>query len=138
MYKVTHFEFPWDDKERAKAFYQSVFDWKPFEWEQFGYTSWQTGDVDERMQPKVPGFINGGSSKRDPEMPHPMFYVEVDDIDTVLEQVVAHGGSVVHQGATRCLYYHFGTSTRAPCSRKETSRFPKENKIKKNPNLSDF
>ncbi len=95
MYKVTHFEFPWDDKERAQAFYQEVFGWKPFEWEQFGYTSWQTGPVDEKMQPTEPGFINGGSSKRDPSMPHPMFYLAVDDIDGVLAQVVAHGGSVV-------------------------------------------
>ena len=50
MNKVTHFEFPWDDKERAKSFYQKVFDWKPFEWEQFSYTSWQTGPVDEKME----------------------------------------------------------------------------------------
>ena len=95
MNKVTHFEFPWDDKERAKSFYQNVFDWKPFEWEQFGYTSWQTGAVDEKMQPIEPGFINGGSSKRDPDMPYPMFYVDVPDIDLALSKVVENGGAVV-------------------------------------------
>jgi len=95
MNKVTHFEFPWDDKERAKAFYETVFNWKPIEWEQFGYTSWQTGPVDEKMQPTVPGFINGGSSKRDPQMPHPMFYIDTDDMDTTLEKIVAQGGEVV-------------------------------------------
>ena len=95
MNKVTHFEFPWDDKERAKTFYQSVFGWQPFEWEQFGYTSWQTGPVDERMQPKETGFINGGSSKRDPQMPYPMFYVDVDDVEAALEKITAAGGTVV-------------------------------------------
>ncbi len=95
MNKVTHFEFPWDDKERAKSFYQKVFDWKPFEWEQFGYTSWQTGEVNEKMQPTEPGFINGGSSKRDPSMPHPMFYIDVADIELALAKIVENGGSVV-------------------------------------------
>ena len=95
MDKVTHFEFPWDDKERAKKFYENVFGWKPFEWEAFGYTSWQTGPVDEKMQPKEPGFINGGSSKRDPQMPYPMFYVDVSNIDEALEKIQANGGTIV-------------------------------------------
>lgn len=95
MNKVTHFEFPWDDKDRAQKFYETVFGWKPFEWEQFGYTSWQTGPIDEKMQPSEAGFINGGSSKRDSQMPYPMFYVDVEDIDKVLAQIVANGGAVV-------------------------------------------
>lgn len=95
MHKVTHFEFPWDDKERAKAFYQKVFGWVPFEWEQFGYTSWQTGPVNEMLQPTEPGFINGGCSKRDPSMPYPMFYIDVDDIDAVLAEITKQGGSIV-------------------------------------------
>lgn len=95
MNKVIHFEFPWDDKERAKKFYQEVFNWKPFEWEAMGYTSWQTGAVDEKMQPTEPGFINGGSSKRDPEMPHPMFYMQTEDIDATLQKIEANGGTIV-------------------------------------------
>ncbi len=95
MNKVTHFEFPWDDKERAKAFYEKTFGWKPFEWEQFNYTSWQTGPIDGKMQPIEPGFINGGSSKRDQQMPYPMFYIDVANIDETLEQIVANGGAVV-------------------------------------------
>jgi uncharacterized protein len=95
MNKVTHFEFPWDDKDRAKAFYETVLGWKSFEWEQFGYTSYQTGPIDEKMQPVEPGFINGGSSKRDPQMPYPMFYIDVKNIDETLKQIIAKGGSVV-------------------------------------------
>ena len=95
MNKVTHFEFPWDDKNRAKSFYETVFGWKSFEWEQFGYTSYQTGPIDEKMQPTETGFINGGSSKRDPQMPYPMFYIDVKDIDETLKQIVKKGGSVV-------------------------------------------
>lgn len=95
MNKVTHFEFPWDDKERAVSFYQKVFGWKPFEWAEFGYTSWQTGEVDEKMQPTEPGFINGGSGKRDPEMPYPMFYIDVQDIDLILKTIEENGGTIV-------------------------------------------
>lgn len=95
MNKVVHFEFPWDDKERAKKFYTEVFGWKPFEWEQFGYTSWQTGPVNEQMQATEPGFINGGCSKRDLQMPYPMFYMDVENIDETLEQIVKNGGAVV-------------------------------------------
>lgn len=72
-----------------------MFDWKPFEWEQFNYTSWQTGPVDDSMRPTEPGFINGGSSKRDPQMPYPMFYVEVQDIDRTLNEIEKNGGSIV-------------------------------------------
>jgi predicted enzyme related to lactoylglutathione lyase len=95
MNKVTHFEFPWDDKERAKAFYQKVFGWKPFEWEQLGYTSWQTGPVNEKMQPTETGFINGGSSKRDTKMPYPMFYIDVPDIDLALGKILENKGEIV-------------------------------------------
>lgn len=97
MNKVTHFEFPWDDKQRAKKFYETVFGWKPFEWEQFGYTSWQTGPIDGKMQPTESGFINGGSSKRDPQMPYPMFYVDVENIDETLKHIVENGGVVVRE-----------------------------------------
>lgn len=47
------------------------------------------------MQPKEPGFINGGSSKRDPTMPYPMFYIDVENIDTALHAITEHGGQVV-------------------------------------------
>lgn len=95
MDKVVHFEFPYDDKDRAAAFYSTVFGWEKHEWPEFDYTSWRTMDVDERMQPKEAGAINGGMSKRDGDMPHPMFYMAVDDIDATLEKVVLHGGEIV-------------------------------------------
>lgn len=92
--KVIHFEFPFDEKERAESFYTGVFGWEPKDWEEFGYTSWNTTEVDENMMPKEPGAINGGMSKRDPEMPHPMFYIDVEDIETTLETVTKNGGEV--------------------------------------------
>lgn len=96
MNKVTHFEFPWDDKARAEAFYKNVFAWQPTEWEAFKYTSWQTGPVDAKtMRPTEPGYINGGSSRRDPSMPHPMFYIDVPSIDEAISKIEANGGSVV-------------------------------------------
>jgi predicted enzyme related to lactoylglutathione lyase len=96
MNKVTHFEVPWDDKARAVAFYQNVFAWQSHDWEAFKYTTWQTGPVDAKtMRPTEPGFINGGSGQRDPLMPHPMFYIDVPDIDATLLQIQANGGAVV-------------------------------------------
>jgi predicted enzyme related to lactoylglutathione lyase len=95
MNKVVHFEFPWDDKARAQNFYQSVFAWQSFEWEQMGYTSWQSGPVDAKMQPTEAGFINGGASKRDPQMPYPMFYIDTDDMDATLAKITAEGGTIV-------------------------------------------
>lgn len=94
-HKVTHFEVPWDDKERAKDFYQKTFGWKPFEWLEFNYTSWQTGPVNEKMQPAETGFINGGSSKRDPQMPYPMFYINTDNMDETLQKIQENGGKIV-------------------------------------------
>lgn len=47
------------------------------------------------MQPIEPGFINGGSSKRDVQMPYPMFYVDVEDIEATLAKIVAQGGAIV-------------------------------------------
>ena len=47
------------------------------------------------MQPTEPGFINGGSSKRDPAMPYPMFYIDVESIDEALSKITAHGGAIV-------------------------------------------
>ena len=95
MDKVVHFEFPYDDKERARDFYQDVFGWEPHEWPEFEYTSWRTSAVDEKMQPTEPGSINGGMSKRDPDMPYPMFYLAVEDISKTLEQIEEKGGSIV-------------------------------------------
>lgn len=95
MGKVIHFEVPFDDKERAKAFYATVFGWESHEWPEFDYTSLRTTEVDEKMQPKEPGAINGGMHKRDDDMPHPMFYMQVDDIDKTLEKVSSNGGEVV-------------------------------------------
>ena len=77
--------FFWDDKERGKSFIKTFLIGRLLNGQSSVILVYQTGPVDEKMQPKEPGFINGGSSKRDPEMPYPMFYVDVSDIDGLLK-----------------------------------------------------
>lgn len=88
MPRITHFEFPADDPERAIKFYEDVFDWKTYKWEgPFDYWLVTTGEAPE---PGIDGAImrrgDGGGV---------INTVGVLDIDAALEKIVAAGGQVV-------------------------------------------
>ncbi|MFP5371081.1 MAG: VOC family protein, partial [Actinomycetes bacterium] len=36
--RVVHFEIPFDDGDRARAFYKEAFDWQLMEMPEMGYT----------------------------------------------------------------------------------------------------
>jgi hypothetical protein len=97
MNKVTHFEIPADDLERAKAFYGSVFGWQVQTMDMPGageYTGVVTTPVDEQTQvPTEAGAINGALVQRAAETPTPVVTIDVPDIDAALQQVEAHGGT---------------------------------------------
>jgi len=95
MNKVMHFEIPADDVERAKAFYTKSFSWQTQDIPEMKYTIARSVEVDENQMPKEPGAINGGIFKRESDMPHPQFYIDVDDIDKALEHIEEHGGKLV-------------------------------------------
>ena len=98
MDKVVHFEITYEDEERAKEFYGSVFDWELNDMEMGGgmvYTTATTVPIDDQMRPKEPGAINGGFTGRGTETPSPVITIGVDSIDDTLKKVEAGGGSVV-------------------------------------------
>lgn len=100
MDKVVHFEIPVDDRDRAKEFYRSAFDWE-LEDADMGdgniYTSVITTPFDQQTRlPTEPGAINGGMFERSPQAPDaPVITIGVDAIDESLKKVEAGGGSVV-------------------------------------------
>lgn len=95
MDKVVHFEVPYDDLERAKKFYSSVFDWKIQTMPEMNYNIVRTVDVDENQMPVDKGAINGGMYKRDDESAKsPVIVISVKSIEESIKKVVGAGGSV--------------------------------------------
>ena len=92
--RVVHFEVPFDDAERARAFYAEAFDWKLMPMPEMSYTLVTTGPSDQGP-PSEPGFINGGMFQRGEPTAGPVITVEVDDIDLALERIGSLGGSTV-------------------------------------------
>ena len=98
MDKVVHFEITFDDHQRAKEFYGSVFDWDLNDNDMGNgmvYTTATTVPVGDDRLPKEPGAINGGFTSRGSETPSPVITIGVDSIDDTLKKVEAGGGSTV-------------------------------------------
>ena len=98
MDKVVHFEITFDDQERDKEFYGSVFDWDLSDMDAGNgvtYTTATTVPVDDKMMPKESGAINGGFTGKSKETPSPVITIGVDSIDDTLKKVEAGGGKVV-------------------------------------------
>lgn len=93
--KVTHFEVPADNMERAKKFYSEVFGWVMLPGiPGIEYQSITTTPTDERMIPIEKGAINGGLIPRNGQVKHPIITIQVEDIDSALEGVKKHGGKI--------------------------------------------
>lgn len=94
--RVVHFEVPYDDGDRARAFYADVFGWQVNTIPELKYTSVSTGPVTEEGYPKEPGYINGGMFDRaGAPVTLPVITVEVDDADATLEAIERNGGKTV-------------------------------------------
>jgi predicted enzyme related to lactoylglutathione lyase len=94
MDQVVHFEIPVDDRERAKSFYSSVFEWNMMDSDMGGgqvYTTAQTTSIDDNMRPTEAGAINGGLMDRNPGMGAPIITLGVSSIDDSLKKVEASG-----------------------------------------------
>lgn len=92
--RVVHFEVPFDDAERAAAFYREIFDWGVQPMPELDYTFVTTGPMGEQG-PAEPGYIGGGMYAREQGSPHPVVVIDVADIDATLARVAAHGGETV-------------------------------------------
>lgn len=93
--RVVHFEIPYDDGERARAFYAAAFGWQVMELPAMDYTVATTGPAGESGPPTEPGYVNGGLTRRSPSLRTPTVVIDVDDIDAALAKVEELGGSTV-------------------------------------------
>jgi predicted enzyme related to lactoylglutathione lyase len=97
MDKVVHFEIPFEDGDRARAFYGDVFGWQLVTMPDMGYTIVMTGPTDQESGPTEPGFINGGMFERNKQFTGPNLVIGVDSIDASLKTVAGAGGTVVRE-----------------------------------------
>ena len=96
--KVVHFEVPFDDGDRARKFYSSVFGWQLMEMPEMGYTLVTTGPSDMETGPSEPGFINGGMFARsDSPGQAPNIVIDVASIEDALKQIEEAGGKTVQE-----------------------------------------
>ena len=93
--RIVHFEIPFDDGDRAKAFYGDVFGWKAQDMPEMQYTMVTTGPVGDNGMPSEPGYINGGMFERQEALNVPVLTIEVDSIDDALPSVESNGGKIV-------------------------------------------
>lgn len=92
--RVVHFEIPFDDGDRARAFYRDAFGWQLQEWGEGAYTLVTTGPTGETGA-EEPGFINGGMMRRENPGDGPIVVIDVDDIDASLAKVESLGGQTL-------------------------------------------
>jgi predicted enzyme related to lactoylglutathione lyase/effector-binding domain-containing protein len=95
MSGVVHFEIPADNEDRARKFYESVFGWTFQVLPQMEYSLAMTTPVSERGVPATPGAINGGIFRRGDMLQAPVVTIDVEDIDSALEQIHRLGGETV-------------------------------------------
>jgi predicted enzyme related to lactoylglutathione lyase len=93
--RVVHFEVPFDDGDRARAFYKDAFGWNIMSLPDMGYTMVSTGPTTENTGPSEPGYIGGGMMKREGFFRGPLITVDVDDIDAALAKIEELGGKTV-------------------------------------------
>ena len=82
--QIVHFEIPFDDQDRASAFYEQAFDWQLASMPGMGYTLVTTGPVQQETGPTEPGYINGGMLQRQDPITSPVLVIDVGDIDATL------------------------------------------------------
>lgn len=106
-HKVSWFEMPADDIDRASGFYNKVFGWRTPPMGSEGVYALTTA-ADDDGNPMEAGGINGGIHRRAGDADAgPVVNISVDDIDATLEQVVAAGGRVIQPRST----VEFGLTT---------------------------
>ncbi len=97
--KVVHFEIPFDDGERAQAFYRQTFGWEVMSVPDMDYTMVMTGPTDPEKGPSEAGFINGGMFGRSDAFPAkgPTVVIDVPSIDDALRGIEAAGGKIASE-----------------------------------------
>jgi predicted enzyme related to lactoylglutathione lyase len=95
---VVHFEMPYTDAERVATFYKNAFGWNmvPLGENMGGYITAETTNT-ENGRPTEPGHINGGfyTKQADHTLQYPSVVIAVDDVQAVIQAVVAAGGQII-------------------------------------------
>ena len=99
MNPVVHFEMPYDDAARVKAFYKTAFGWKMqgLGADMGDYVMAATTKTGANGRPTDPGAINGGFFQKKPDWPaqYPSVVIAVDDIRRAMAKVKEAGGEVL-------------------------------------------
>ena len=94
--RVVHFEVPYDDADRARAFYSDVFGWEIQSMPEFDYNFVQTGPTAaDTGMPSEPGYIGGGMFQRQDDIGRPIITIDVEDMTKALATIADHGGAAV-------------------------------------------
>ena len=89
MPRITHFDIPSDNPDRAQKFYQNTFGWKFDKWDgPMEYWMIRTGDDSK------PG-INGGMARRMPGQIGMTNTIEVPSLDEYTNKIQSNGGQVL-------------------------------------------
>ena len=88
MPRVSHFNVPADNPERAQKFYEKVFDWKFEKWD--GPTDYWIATTGT----EEPG-INGGLSKRVPGQIGITNTITVPSVDEFSKKIMDKGGQII-------------------------------------------
>ncbi|MBT8243026.1 MAG: VOC family protein [Nitrosopumilus sp.] len=90
MPRVSWFDIPADDLERAQKFYKDVFDWKFDKWD--GPMEYYMADTGK----EEPG-INGGLAKRMPGQMGITNTITVPSVDEFTKKIADNGGQLITQ-----------------------------------------
>lgn len=89
MPRITHFDIPSDNPDRAQKFYQNTFGWKFDKWDgPMEYWMIRTGD-DSQLG------INGGMTRRMPGQIGMTNTIEVPSLDEYTNKIQSNGGQVL-------------------------------------------
>ena len=92
--RVVHFEIPFDNGDRARAFYADAFGWELSGMPEMDYTLVTTGPSSE-TGPNEAGYVNGGMAQRGAPLTAPTVVVDVEDIGAALAKIEELGGTTL-------------------------------------------
>jgi len=92
--KVTGFEIPVENRQRASRFYSNVFNWE-IETGEKDHAHIGTVELDANWLPKEKGAINGMMYEKASKHDRVALMITVSSISDTLEKVKSHNGRVV-------------------------------------------
>lgn len=91
MPTIVHIEIPASHVEKAKDFYENVFDWKMKKWEDpaMKYYSVETTDLDGKEG------VTAGIGEKRPDNQELVVYIGVDNIEEYSKKIEENGGKIL-------------------------------------------